>query len=119
MDPNKEQTRMSLSRRERIDVLLAEYDSLNQLLRFRLTAMDRRLPVAVSFMAATIAAVLALPLKLQLAVLIATPSAILWIGRTRVRLGRSMTFCVCFDDIMAPASRKTSVHSLLMRFARR
>ncbi|QDV43894.1 hypothetical protein Enr13x_37540 [Stieleria neptunia] len=89
MEPNKEQTRKNLSRRERIDVLFAEYDSLNQLLRFRLTAMDRRLPVAVTFMAATIAAVLALPLKLQLAVLIATPSAILWIGRTTVQHARA------------------------------
>ncbi|QDV85372.1 hypothetical protein [Planctomycetes bacterium TBK1r] len=51
--------------------------------------MDRRLPVAVSFMAATIVAVLALPLELQLAVLITTPSAILWMGRTTVQHARA------------------------------
>lgn len=83
------QNRVNLPGSQRISILLEEYNSLNELLRFRLMAMDRRLPVAASFMAATIAAVLTLSAKLQLAVLIMTPSAILWIGRTTVQHARA------------------------------
>ncbi len=65
-----------------IQILLEEYRSLNALLLFRLTALDRRLPASVGFMAVTVAATLSLPVESRVAVLILTPSGVLWMART-------------------------------------
>jgi len=78
-----------LGPRDRIDILLEEYRALNALLMFRLTAMDRRLPISVGFMAAAIAALLALPPDSRMAVLIITPPALLWLVRTTVQHARA------------------------------
>ncbi len=75
--------------RERIDILLEEYRSLNSLLLFRLTAMDNRLPLSAGFMAAAITSMLALPLDSRTAVLIVTPPALLWLVRTTVQHARA------------------------------
>lgn len=104
--------------RDRIDVLLAEYDSLNALLLFRLTAMDRRLPATVGFMAAAIASVLALPTDLRVVVLIATPAAILWSNRTTIQHARAKE-----DHLRRIAEIEQQVNSIageeLMRFQSR
>lgn len=71
-----------LSAKDRIKILLAEYQSLNALLLFRLTALDRRLPVTAGFLTAAVASSLALPLHAQPVVLVATPAAMLWLVRT-------------------------------------
>lgn len=71
-----------LSKLDHIQVLLEEYRSLNALLLFRLSALDRRLPTSVGFTAATVAATLSLPVGSQIVVLILTPSAVLWMART-------------------------------------
>jgi len=78
-----------LNVRDRIDILLEEYRSLNALLLFRLTAMDRRLPMSVGFMGAAIAALLALPPDSRAAVLIVTPPAVLWLVRTTIQHARA------------------------------
>lgn len=78
-----------LSSRERIDVLLEEYRSLNALLLFRLTAMDRRLPVSFGFFAAAIASMFLLPFEARAAVLFVTPPALLWLVRSTVQHARA------------------------------
>lgn len=75
----------TLSKRECIEVLVEEYRSLNALLLFRLSALDRRLPASVGFMAAAVAATLSLPIESRIAVLILTPSAVLWMVRTTIQ----------------------------------
>lgn len=79
----------SITDRDRIEILLEEYRSLNTLLVFRLTAMDRRLPVSVGVFAATIASVAALPKDTRLAILLALPLALLWLVRTTVQHARA------------------------------
>ncbi len=78
-----------LSRRERIEILLEEYRALNSLLLFRLTAMDRRLPVSVGFFAVAVTSMLALPSDSRTAVLVVTPPALLWLVRTTVQHARA------------------------------
>jgi len=75
----------ALSPQERIDILLEEYRSLNALLLFRLSALDRRLPASAGFTAAVVAATLSLPQDSQIAVLVLTPFAVLWMARTTVQ----------------------------------
>jgi hypothetical protein len=76
---------LSITSRERIEILLEEYRALNVLLVFRLTAMDRRLPVSAAIFAGTVATVGALPNDSKIAFLLATPLAVLWMIRTTVQ----------------------------------
>ena len=80
---------MCITDRDRIEILLEEYRSLNTLLIFRLTAMDRRLPVSAGVFAATMASVAALPQDSRLAILLAMPLALLWLVRTTVQHARA------------------------------
>jgi len=75
----------TLTDRDRIEILLKEYDALNALLLFRLNAMDRRLPTSVGVMAATFATMLALPTEFRIAVLVAVPYSVLWLARTTLQ----------------------------------
>ena len=89
MDSELPNRPIPLTTRERIDILLQEYRALNSLLLFRLTAMDRRLPVSVGFMAAAIAAMLALPTDSRAAVLLVTPAGLFWLVRSTVQHARA------------------------------
>ena len=89
VEPHRSDRVSRLSGRDRISILLEEYRSLNALLLFRLTAMDRRLPVSIGFMAAAITAMLALPLDARTGVLVVTPLALLWLVRTTVQHARA------------------------------
>ena len=51
--------------------------------------MDRRLPLAIGFMGAAVAAIPALPHPSRIAVLVAVPSVLLWLGRTTVQQARA------------------------------
>jgi len=79
----------SLSRLDRIQILLEEYRSLNSLLLFRLAAMDRRLPVSVGIITAAMAAILAVPAESQIALLFVIPPALCWLVRSTVQHARA------------------------------
>ena len=85
MDVRPAITTKEISAHDCIQILLEEYRSLNALLLFRLTALDRRLPASVGFMAAAVAATLSLPVESRSAVLVITPSAVLWMARTTIQ----------------------------------
>ena len=78
-----------LGRSEQIEILLEEYRTLNSLLLFRLSAMDRRLPVSVAFVAAAVASMSALPPDAQIAALLLTPVSLLWLVRSTVQHARA------------------------------
>lgn len=82
MNAPHEKNATRISTHDQIQILLEEYRSLNTLLLFRLTTLDRRLPASVGFMAAAVAATLSLPVESRVAVLILTPSGVLWMART-------------------------------------
>jgi hypothetical protein len=73
----------------RIQVLLEEYRALYGLLTFRLTAMDRRLPVAGGTLGAVLGATTAMPDATKTAFLLGLPAALLWLFLTTVQHARS------------------------------
>lgn len=73
---NYEEEIRRFSRRERIEILLEEYRCLNALLLFRLNALDRRLPVTIGLGTVSFASLLAIPSEIQVAILIAVPTAV-------------------------------------------
>ncbi len=81
--------RGQLNRKDRIHVLLEEYRALYGLLTFRLTAMDRRLPVAGGTLAAVLGATTAMPPATKLAFLLGIPVALLWLLLSTVQHARS------------------------------
>lgn len=89
MDVPKQKRQALLSRRERIEILLEEYRSLNSLLLFRLAAMDRRLPVSIGLVVAAIASALAIPVDARIAVLLITPPTLFWLVRSTVQHARA------------------------------
>lgn len=78
-----------LSSEARIRVLLEEYRSLYGLLTFRLSAMDRRLPVAGGTLGALLASLPAMPDKTCAAFLLGLPVALLWLVLSTVQHARS------------------------------
>lgn len=89
MDVQVKKQQEPLSRRERIDILLEEYRSLNSLLLFRLAAMDRRLPVSVGIIAAAITSMVAVPADSRTALLFVIPPSIFWLVRSTVQHARA------------------------------
>ncbi len=78
-----------LSTEARIRILLHEYRALYGLLTFRLTAMDRRFPVAGGALGAVLGSVTAMPPETKLTFLIGLPVALLWLVLSTVQHGRS------------------------------
>lgn len=78
-----------LTEQERIQVLVEEYRALYGLLSFRLSAVDRRLPVAGGALGAVLGGFTALPADTKLIVLLAMPPALIWLVRTTVNHSRS------------------------------
>ncbi len=80
-----ERVNHKLSRHDRIQILLEEYRSLNALLLFRLSALDRRLPLSTAFLAISAASMLAVPYPIRMVVLCLSPLAVAWLARTTVQ----------------------------------
>ncbi|WP_147870553.1 hypothetical protein [Stieleria maiorica] len=59
------------------------------MLLFRLTALDRRLPLFAGLITASLATVLALPQNSQTIILLIVPAALLWLARTTVQHARA------------------------------
>ena len=78
-----------LTARDQIDILLEEYRALNALLVFRLSAMDRRLPVAGGIIAVLLGTLGALPWEMQWMLLLGLPIALVWLMRTMLGHARA------------------------------
>lgn len=74
---------------KRIDVLLEEYRALYALVQFRMTALDRRVPLAGSTLAFSLGGAFIAPLHVQIVVLVVLPLAVLWLVRTTINHARS------------------------------
>jgi len=85
MEENQIHRRGDLNSRDRIEILLEEYRALNALLLFRLSALDRRLPISSAFLAIVAASLSGLPEGIRLCVLAATPLLVVWQVRTTIQ----------------------------------
>lgn len=79
----------TLTRTDRVRILLEEYRALYALLTFRLSAMDRRLPFAGGTLGAVLGSVPAMPHETKLAFLFGLPVGLLWLVLSTVQHGRS------------------------------
>ena len=79
----------SISAEARVTVLLAEYRAMYDLALFRLNALDRRVPLTGSTLAASLAAALVLPVQAQVLILAALPLTLVWFLRTTINHARS------------------------------
>jgi len=78
-----------LSQETCVSILLAEYRALYDLALFRLTSLDRRVPLTGSALAAALGATLVLPVAAKHFILIAQPLALVWFLRTTINHARS------------------------------
>lgn len=78
-----------LSNRDRINVLLEEYRALNALLAFRMTAMDRRLPVAGGLFALLLGSMSSLSGETRLWLLLTLPLGLMWLVITTANHAKS------------------------------
>ncbi|MCR9294081.1 MAG: hypothetical protein NXI32_15255 [bacterium] len=103
---------------QRIEILLAEYHSINELLLFRLNVLDRRLPAAGAFITLGLAAVGSLPFHTQTVVLVCTPMFLLWLTRTTAQHAKAKA-----DNLRRIAEIESSVNEIaneeLMQFQSR
>lgn len=67
-----------------VELLLEEYRALNQLLLFRLSALDRSLPISTGFLSVAVGSILALPEEVRLVFLLMIPYLVVWTIRTAV-----------------------------------
>ncbi len=81
--------RPGLSGKERVDVVLEEYRALYGLLRFRLSAMDQRLPFAGGVLIGVLSGLSSLPVDMARVLLLALPVAIVWLAQMTVVHARS------------------------------
>lgn len=84
----------NLSTRERIDILLAEYQALYDLVTFRMVSLDRRAPLAGAAFSATLGGIAVLPQSAQVVYLSGLPIALVWFLRTTGNHARS------FEDVL-------------------
>lgn len=92
--------------------LLEEYRALNGLIVFRMTALDRRVPIAGTTLAAFVGGVTALPPDLELFVLLAVPLALYWLVRGASNHARS------FEDVLRRVEEiESAVNGLVEREA--
>jgi hypothetical protein len=78
-----------LADRDRVDILIEEYRALYGLLLFRLTAMDRRLPVAGGTLGVLLGSVTVMPPDTKLIFLLGLPAALAWLLRTTANHARA------------------------------
>lgn len=86
--------RGSISEERKVEVLLEEYRVLYTLALFRLSALDRRVPLAVGALGAFLVAVAALPWTAQIVVLMVVPISLIWVVRTTISHARSFEDCL-------------------------
>lgn len=79
----------TLTRNDRVRILLEEYRALYGLLTFRLSAMDRRLPIAGGALGAVLGSATAMPPDTKLAFLLGLPVGLLWLVLSTAQHGRS------------------------------
>jgi hypothetical protein len=82
------------TRRQKIDLLLEEYRVLYTLVPFRMTSLDRRVPIATAALATFLGSIAAVPPASQAIFLIGLPLAQVWLVRTTVNHARS------FEDVL-------------------
>ncbi len=70
-------------------ILLEEYRVLYTLALFRMSSLERRVPIGVGAMAAFLASALVLPPEGQLVLLVALPISLIWLLRTTINHVRS------------------------------
>lgn len=87
--PGPNSPRGSLSNRDQIDLLLEEYRALYALATFRMSALDRRVPLAATALIAVLVGALALPADAQMIVLLALPLGAVWSVATALTHARS------------------------------
>lgn len=79
----------ALTEKERIQILVEEYRALYGLLSFRLSAADRRLPVAGGTLVAVLGSVVAVPRDSKFLILMFMPAVLGWLLRTTIAHLRS------------------------------
>jgi hypothetical protein len=83
-------TKSQSSHESELTALLEEYRALYDLAVFRMTALDRRVPVTAGAFGVAIASLGNLPADSQLMVFFATPLLLIWLMRTTVNHARSL-----------------------------
>lgn len=78
------------SRQHHIEVLSLEYRSLYALVQFRMSSLERRIPLAGAAMTAVVASVVMLPPEARPVLLVGLPIGLLWYMRTTVNHARSL-----------------------------
>jgi len=78
-----------LTRQDRIQILFEEYRSLYDLLRFRLEAMDQRLPLAGGALITALGTLSSMSPETKHVLLLTLPAAIVWLGRMTFAHARS------------------------------
>lgn len=78
-----------LDDRDRIQVLLEEYRALYDLLRFRLEAMDQRLPLVGGVFVAVLGSLPSMPPEAERILLLALPAGVVWLGLMTIAHARS------------------------------
>lgn len=79
---------------QRVDILLAEYRELYGLIVFRMTSLERRVPVAGATLAGFLGSVGVMPSETRLIFLLGLPLALVWFLRTTTNHARS------FEDLL-------------------
>lgn len=77
-----------------INILLEEYKALYGLVTFRMSSLDRRVPIASAALATFLGSIAAVPPASQAIFLIGLPLAQLWLVRTTINHARS------FEDVL-------------------
>lgn len=73
----------------RLSILMEEYRALYELVRFRMTSLDKRVPIAGSAVAVFLGSVIALPADARLMVLVTVPAILVWTMRSTINHARS------------------------------
>ncbi len=83
-----------MDERQQVTILLAEYHQLYALVVFRMTSLERRLPIAGATLAGFLGSVGVMPPDTRLVFLLGLPMAIVWFLRTTTNHARS------FEDVL-------------------
>ncbi len=75
-------------------ILLEEYRALYTLALFRMSSLERRVPIGVGALAAFLASTLVLPPEGQLVLLVALPISLIWLLRTTIKHVRSFEHAI-------------------------
>ncbi len=89
MAENFQQSQRGLRSETRVPILLAEYRALYDLLRLRLDAMDRRVPLAAGTLGAVLAGIPTMPPTSQVVMLVLHPASVAWLVASAAGHARS------------------------------